>query len=527
VTASYKIIQSEFVEWARKYEGEKFHALLCDSPYGISFMGKDWDDGGGSAAFQAQVKEWGAAMIPLLYPGALVFMFGGTRTWHRLACGMEDAGFQMFDTLMWIHGQGFPKAQDISKLIDKSNGDERGAVIGKTGRHGGGGSKSIPDYDRFPQSDDVTAPGSEESAPWSGHKTAALKPAWEPILCCRAPDKGKTYAELALEHGSGALNVDAGRIGISKDIPASPSQHIDERCHGKYGAEDGTADGFNPNLGRYPANLAFECTCEKTEIVDAPSGDAAIGKHTHGPRSSGMFGSDGDSGALINPVGGGKAILHTDPNCPAAMLDAQSTETIHGAGYARDGSDNPRIVDAGNIYGLGFDRSTGDMQRFGDSGGASRFFYCAKASRGEREAGLENRPSSEAKDSAYGDGLNSATKIRTDSQVQLGVDRGRIRNNHPTVKPIDLNRWLASLLLPAPVRTRRILVPFAGVASEMIGCLLAGWDEVVGIEQDADYCRIGSARLEHWSSQIRSKVKGESEIENVKAVLEQIQKPLF
>jgi len=109
----------------------KFHAVLCDPPYGIAFMGKEWDTVQGPSAFQSRVKAWGEALMPLLYPGALVLMFGGTRMWHRLAAGVEDAGFEMWDTLMWLHGQGFPKAQDISKLIDKANGDERGAVIGQ------------------------------------------------------------------------------------------------------------------------------------------------------------------------------------------------------------------------------------------------------------------------------------------------------------------------------------------------------------------------------------------------------------
>ncbi|KKL74514.1 hypothetical protein LCGC14_2064150, partial [marine sediment metagenome] len=104
------LIHAEFVEWANKYNGPKFHAVLSDPPYGLKFMGKDWD--------RVSAKEWGDAMMPLLYPGAIVFMFGGTRTWHRLATGMEEAGFEMWDTFMWLHGQGFPKAQAIDKLID-------------------------------------------------------------------------------------------------------------------------------------------------------------------------------------------------------------------------------------------------------------------------------------------------------------------------------------------------------------------------------------------------------------------------
>ena len=128
---NYSVENSEFVTWAEMetlFQVNKFHAVLCDPPYGIAFMGKEWDDPGGPVAFQAQAKQWGKAMMPLLYPGALVFMFAGTRMWHRLAAGMEDAGFHLWDTIMWIHGQGFPKARDISKMIDNAQGNQREVV---------------------------------------------------------------------------------------------------------------------------------------------------------------------------------------------------------------------------------------------------------------------------------------------------------------------------------------------------------------------------------------------------------------
>src|ERR1022692_3133024 len=160
----YKIYNDELTAWSAKYTGPKFMAVLCDPPYGLEFMGKEWDSyawdarrnteaaklvGSGSIrnapiykagkGFQQAVTGWGEAILPLLYPGALVFMFGGTRTWHRLACGMEDAGFEMFDTVMWLHGEGFPKAQDMSKLIDRENGNGskvRGTqVFGRKKRH--------------------------------------------------------------------------------------------------------------------------------------------------------------------------------------------------------------------------------------------------------------------------------------------------------------------------------------------------------------------------------------------------------
>src|ERR1039458_6888029 len=127
---------ADIVDWARAYEGKRFHAILCDPPYAISFMSKKFDTFKSSKHFQDTVQQWGEALLPLLYPGALVMMFGGTRMFHRLACGMEDAGFQMWDTMCWLYGQGFPKAQDLSKSLDKRLGAKR-KVIGesKSGLH--------------------------------------------------------------------------------------------------------------------------------------------------------------------------------------------------------------------------------------------------------------------------------------------------------------------------------------------------------------------------------------------------------
>src|ERR1700730_18714129 len=133
------IRNQEFTKWARTYAGRRFHALFADAPYGLAFMGKKWDSLGSPTAYQALAKQWGEAMLPLLYPGTLVFLFGGTRTSHRLACGMEDAGFETLDTLMWLHAQGFPKSQDIGKLIDRKKGDGRKAkgkqIFGRHKRH--------------------------------------------------------------------------------------------------------------------------------------------------------------------------------------------------------------------------------------------------------------------------------------------------------------------------------------------------------------------------------------------------------
>ena len=402
-----RIHNADFVAWAADedyritFEGApKYHAILCDPPYGISFMGKKWD-AGGPEAFQATAKSWGEAIKPLLCPGALVFMFAGTRMWHRLAAGMEDAGFHLWDTLMWLHGQGFPKGQDISKLIDRAHGNER-EKLRQEKRTG----KDLGTFGSYAGNNWVSAPGSEISVPWAGHKTPQLKPAWEPVLAFRAPSQGKKYVELALEHGSGTLNVDSARIEYQSEADKASATPQGE-CTAKPGAlaggtqHDGKRSTFErPELlGRYPANL----------VLDEEA---------------------------------------------AATLDSQSGR---------------------------------------DTGGASRFFYCAKASRSERETGLEEFEPHTVRTGCAGD-------MPIDDR---GKDRDRFskqaKNIHPTVKPISLNRWLAALLLPPDsVKRRRILVPFAGVGSEMIGCIQAGWDEVVGVEMTPEYCKIAEARLACW-----------------------------
>lgn len=420
----YKIYNAEFIAWARDYEGRKFHACFCDPPYGLEFMGKEWDSfrtrrkdkrswkseaekkGAihgkniphlyhAGIGYQKSVKSWGKALLKLLYPGALVFMFGGTRTWHRLAAGMEDAGFELWDTIMWLHGQGFPKAQAIDALIDKKQGRKREIV----GHRILGGNAAIPtklkggtysvatglsENIEVP----ITASSDKLSASWSGHKTCALKPAWEPILCFRAPDNGKTYAELALKYGSGCLNVDKGRIKIN----------IGDKCIG----------------GKFSAN-------NRGEVVNYAAG-----------------GYDGTQHK--NTIG----------RYPANLC---------------------------------FDEETAAMKS------EFRFFYTAKAPTYERNEGLENNKAIFSP--TMGDGIGG--------KEHNPETATRKHNYHPTVKPVSLNKWLASMLLPAEsVKHRRLLVPFSGSGSEMIGALRAGWGQVIGVEMNKDYCRLAKDRLKYW-----------------------------
>lgn len=354
-------------------------ALLCDPPYGLSFMGHGWDKS------VPGVEVW-REVYRVLKPGAFGLVFGGTRTFPFLALALIEAGFELRDTLCWLYGSGFPKSVAIGKAIDRAAGAER-EVVGK----GSSGSTAIWSDGGMGEFD-LTAPATPEAARWEGYGTA-LKPAWEPILLIRKPPEG-TNADNAFKWGAGALNIDGARVGIEQArARSSNADGITRRSMAFWMKEF----AGNPTAGRWPANLVLD-------------------------------------------------------ESAAEVLDAQ--------------------------------------------GESSRFFYCAKASPAERNAGLE--------------GLEwrspgEVTGGREDGSAGLDSPRagaGRTsgnRNYHPTLKPINLCRWLATLLLPPERETpRTLLVPFAGSGSEMIGAHLAGWDRILGIELDPEYIEIQRRRCEWW-----------------------------
>jgi site-specific DNA-methyltransferase (adenine-specific) len=400
-------------------------ACLSDPPYGLTFMGKRWD------VSVPGVDVW-AALLRVLKPGAPLLAFGGTRTYHRLAVAIEDAGFEIRDALAWMYGSGFPKSLDVSKAIDAANGDER-PVRGRGENWGASkredGKTGLGD---FAGAWDVA---SAASAAWEGYGTA-LKPAYEPIVLARKPMDGTVAANVA-RWGVGGLAIDASRIGYAseEDQAAAAAQRLcrpsDGVGVGEYGHHGANAESSlgpylaKQALGRWPANVLLDESA--AERLDAQSGDrpGMSGGGAHAPGyTGGMFGA----------------------------IDAPH--------LARN-----------------------------DHGGASRFFYVAKPTREERELGcasLPMRSAAEMTDSE--DGQARLDSPRTGAGRTAGA-----RNHHPTLKPITLTRYLARLIMPP--KPGRILVPFCGSGSEMIGAILAGWPDVVGIEREADLVEIARARV--------------------------------
>ena len=237
-------------------------AIVTDPPYGLGFMGKGWDHGVPGLEF------WREA-LRVAKPGAHLLAFGGTRTFHRLASAIEDAGWEIRDCLGWLYGSGFPKSLDVSKAIDKAAGalahEGRGMLNKETGR-----MSLVPTIK--PSEYVKPKPATESAKKWQGWGTA-LKPAWEPIVMARKPLAG-TVAANVLEHGTGGINVDGCRVEVDPQDPVCKAVwhcNGERTAYGKFAA-DGSGEVrsmFNPS-GRWPANILHD----GSEDVDAVLGEA-------------------------------------------------------------------------------------------------------------------------------------------------------------------------------------------------------------------------------------------------------------
>ncbi|AFL48073.1 DNA methyltransferase [Mycobacterium phage Aeneas] len=238
-------------------EDASIDAILTDTPYELGFMGKKWDNSG--IAFDVEMWE---QCLRVLKPGGHMLAFGGSRTWHRLAVAIEDAGFEIRDSIAWLYGSGFPKSLDVSKAIDRAAGAER-EVVGPNPRAGQQTPKrdttTLGAFAGSPST--LTAPATDAAKQWQGWGTA-LKPAFEPIVVARKPLVG-TVAANVLEHGTGALNIDACRIGDGSESqgPRDSSEPSATRRYTGRGAVNIAATpgprGGSPS-GRWPTNVVLD-----------------------------------------------------------------------------------------------------------------------------------------------------------------------------------------------------------------------------------------------------------------------------
>jgi len=521
VTDSYDLACATVAAWAEQYRGEPYHAMFCDPPYELGFMGKRWDRSG--VAFRPET--W-AGLAAHLYPGAFGMAFASSRGWHRLACAIEDAGLIIHASLFgWAFGSGFPKATNIGKAIDAAAGAERENAI-KGGHRGisthGGDAPS--EMSKLPTPHTVNrgelsrgTPATPEAATWEGHRYGlqAIKPALEPIILFQKPYEGRPV-DCITETGAGALWIDGGRIAGSWERNTPWKDDITGGNYYKGGVRRVEADPQEcHSAGRWPANLILQhhpdCQRVGTRRVRGNGRDGS-------PRPGGFVGvghDDNDDNRAPGPspyaVPDGLETVDAwecVDGCPGKALGEQSGILTSGAkhGTYNGWGEGREIYGGSTPYLHHSEPSAGTAARFFYQADwsyeiaerlaeADPVYYCAKASRAERDAGLGDfapRTGAELCDRKPGTaGLNNP-------RAGAGRTSGG-RNTHPTVKPISLARHLATLLLPpGAYAPRRLLVPFAGSGSEMIGANLAGWEQVTGIEMLPENVVLAMARLRFW-----------------------------
>lgn len=396
-------------------------------PGGSGFMGKAWD------AFVPPAAVWDEC-LRVLKPGGHVLTFAGSRTVDLMTLGLRLAGFDIRDSIAWIHGQGFPKSLDVSKAIDKAAGAERETkgwlTRDRVGVFAGDGGdttatrgnlqcpdclkwKFAPDYCKCPRDNGAQTPDAER---WQGWGTA-LKPAFEPIVVARKPLAG-TVAANVLAHGTGALNIDGCRLEMTGERYNT--------AHGSSGFVAGYEQGAGrgtPTAGRWPANV----------VIDESQ---------------------------------------------AAALDEQSGESASRIG-------KPRGAGHGDGWGM-----TATGAEYDDQGGASRFFYVADHEPGEfidecPDCEWETRHEPDLPIDLMAERFRYVAKADASERVRVNGTA------HPTVKPLALMRWLVRLVTP-PGGT--VLEPFAGSGTTVEACLLEGF-RCIAIEREPDYLPLIRQRI--------------------------------
>lgn len=365
------IVNGDCLDVLRTMPDASIDSIVTDPPYGLGFMGKKWDIG-------IPAVDIFAECLRVLKPGGHLLAFGGSRTYHRLAVAVEDAGFDIRDQIMWVYGSGFPKSRNIGREVEGMEG-------------------------------------------WG----TALKPAHEPIVVARKPIKG-TVAANVMAHGTGALNIDGCRV-----------EGEPWRAHSTTGLastkffSDGDAPVIEKSpheLGRFPANLIHDGSEEVTGLFPANAGASAPAKGTEASKAG--------SGQVTG-----------------------QRERVAGAFHS-------------------------------DKGSAARFFYCAKASKSDRNLGLE-----ELDDKASG--FSNGAQIHGEGYNKgqgIGLNRVVVRkNHHPTVKPVSLMRYLVRLVTPPG---GVVLDPFTGSGSTGKAAVLEG-ASFIGIEREAEYMPIIEGRVAH------------------------------
>lgn len=392
-----KVLHGDCLELLKSMEDESVDSIVTDPPYGLSFMGKKWD-------YDVPSEEIWGECLRVLKPGGHLLAFAGTRTQHRMAVRIEDAGFEIRDMIAWVYGSGFPKSLDVSKAIDKAAGVE---FKSKPASGVGFMNSSNDGYNTTLNQLEKVGDSTEEAKQWEGWGTA-LKPALEPITVARKPLSEKTVASNVLKYGTGSLNIDGCRVAPTGEILGGshvstksegwdrPWKHDEEHIE-KQKQRWAENDKKATELGRWPANFIHDGSEDVVELFP---------------------------------------VTHGAGNKKESKCRAKETQKCYSGEWG-ELNHNP------NYHG-------------NNGGSASRFFYCPKASKKDRGEG----------------------------------------NNHPTVKPINLMKYLCRLVTPP---NGIVLDPFCGSGSTGVAAISEGFN-FIGIEREKEYVGIATKRIEEISS---------------------------
>lgn len=476
VAGPVSLYHGDCIEVMARMPSNSVDALVTDGPYGLGFMGQAWDtfkpgeaesritenraiesdnpnlkgrtrgpasspsaveyDRGleGQRAFQRWTEQWAREAFRVLKPGGHVLSCGAPRSAHRMTCGLEDAGFEVRDSIAWLFAQGFPKSMNLGKAIDRAAGAQR-EVIGHVGAadpktvdrnaldYGGSTGKA---KNGLKDGYELTKPATELAEQWSGWGTA-LKPGHEPIAVARKPLDG-TVEENVRRWGIGALNIDRCRLEVTDtdyERNASGDRGHDDNRTRQHEAFKMTA-GKSSDIGRWPANVALS-------------------------------------------------------EYASAILDAQAGDRKSGANPTRRTSEKFQ-----KVFGKFKGAEVCDPARGAEVGGASRFFFVAKPSRLERDFGCDSLPMRTPGE------CTERTEGSAGITPYAGAGRsGGGRNSHPTVKPVSLMRWLIWLVTP---EGGVVLDPFLGSGTTGMAAVVDGYT-FIGIEREEQYLQLSDARI--------------------------------
>lgn len=454
---AYHINHANIKDWAKNYDGPLFDGILCDPPYELGFMGKSWD----STGIAFNVELW-TELLRICKPGAHLLAFSGSRTYHRMAVAIEDAGFEIRDMIEWVYGSGFPKSLNIGKAVDKINAKDYETclkftdyLISKKGNY------SNADIDKLLGLSNgafhfFAKSQSNNAIPRKEHYLKLKE-----ILSL--DDEWDWYIEEA-----------------EREIVGKKSNQM------QGWSMDGTTQFVDRNI-----------TVPKTEQAKLYEGYGTALKPAHEPCVLARKPIEGTvaNNVLKHGTGGlnidGTRIATKEQWLGRELPNAQDGVTWGGDLNSSSSSSHELGRFPANLIHDGSDEVEAVFPNE-----SSRFFYTAKASKSERNAGLEGFDEKPATTRMNASMVRMENGMATNDRAGQSVNA----NHHPTVKPLSLTKYLATLIKPPT--GGRLLVPFSGSGSEMIGALQAGWEYVEGVELTEEYIPIAEARIKHWLDKI-------------------------